>query len=345
MMAFPFAATSRPSFIREDVVLYGWKKNSLSESLDSTEYRAAYDAACKRLLSEKPVLARIVKACIPEFKDIDVKDIESFYIEGTPYVSAVPLHRDTSRIVGMNTEDASVLEGTAAFDILFHVLLPKSREIVKVFVDLEAQNKFYPGYPLESRMVYNMCRMVSRQYGTEFKNSRYGEIKKCYSIWICNDPAQECANSMNHYHITEERVAGNMKRNPENYDLISGILITLGGEKRERYEGIFKMLDVLLSNTMEAADKKRILEEEYKIPMTEKFNKEVEDMCNLSMGVYESGHVDGYEKAMFATARRMLKRNRLTIEEIAEDTGLSVEKVQALKKEMEQSEYHSKAIQ
>jgi len=127
--------------------------------------------------------------------------------------------------------------------------------------------------------------------------------------------------------------------------LISGILITLGGEKRERYEGIFKMLDVLLSNTMEAADKKRILEEEYKIPMTEKFNKEVEDMCNLSMGVYESGHVDGYEKAMFATARRMLKRNRLTIEEIAEDTGLSVEKVQALKKEMEQSEYHSKAIQ
>lgn len=335
MMAFPFAATSRPSFIREDVVLYGWKKNSLSESLDSTEYRAA----CKRLLSEKPVLARIVKACIPEFKDIDVKDIESFYIEGTPYVSAVPLHRDTSRIVGMNTEDASVLEGTAAFDILFHVLLPKSRERVKVFVDLEAQNKFYPGYPLESRMVYNMCRMVSRQYGTEFKNSRYGEIKKCYSIWICNDPAQECANSMNHYHITEERVAGNMKRNPENYDLISGILITLGGEKRERYEGIFKMLDVLLSNTMEAVDKKRILEEEYKIPMTEKFNKEVEDMCNLSMGVYESGHVDGYEdgyeKAMFATARRMLKRNRLTIEEIAEDTGLSVEKVQALKKEME----------
>ncbi len=93
MMAFPFAATSRPSFIREDVVLYGWKKNSLSESLDSTEYRAAYDAACKRLLSEKPVLARIVKACIPEFKDIDVKDIESFYIEGTPYVSAVPLRR------------------------------------------------------------------------------------------------------------------------------------------------------------------------------------------------------------------------------------------------------------
>ncbi|WP_305084963.1 hypothetical protein, partial [uncultured Dubosiella sp.] len=109
------------------------------------------------------------------------------------------------------------------------------------------------------------------------------------------------------------------------------------------------MLDVLLSNTMEAADKKRILEEEYKIPMTEKFNKEVEDMCNLSMGVYESGHVDGYEdgyeKAMFATARRMLKRNRLTIEEIAEDTGLSIEDVQALKKEMEQSEYHSKVIQ
>ena len=58
-------------------------------------------------------------------------------------------------------------------------------------------------------------------------------------------------------------------------------------------------------------------------------------MCNLSMGVHESGHVDGYEECALATARRMLKRNRLTIEEIAEDTGLSVEKVQALKKEIE----------
>ena len=85
MMAFPFAATSRPSFIREDVVLYGWKKNSLSESLDSTEYRAA----CKRLLSEKPVLARIVKACIPEFKDIDVKDINVLKFRNTDRKSVV----------------------------------------------------------------------------------------------------------------------------------------------------------------------------------------------------------------------------------------------------------------
>ncbi len=99
------------------------------------------------------------------------------------------------------------------------------------------------------------------------------------------------------------------------------------------------MLDVLLSNTMEAADKKRILEEEYKIPMTEKFNKEVEDMCNLSMGVYESGHVDGYEKAMLATARRMLDLKQFTVEIIAKVTGLSIEDVQALKKEMEPSDF------
>ena len=72
-------------------------------------------------------------------------------------------------------------------------------------------------------------------------------------------------------------------------------------------------------------------------------------MCNLSMGVYESGHVDGYEdgyeKAMFATARRMLDLKQFTMETIAKVTGLSIEDVQALKKEMEQTEYHSKVIQ
>ncbi|WP_302608285.1 hypothetical protein, partial [uncultured Dubosiella sp.] len=72
-----------------------------------------------------------------------------------------------------------------------------------------------------------------------------------------------------------------------------------------------------------------------------KFNKEVEDMCNLSMGVYESG----YEKAVFATARRMLDLKQFTMETIAKVTGLSIEDVQALKKEMEQTEYHSKVIQ
>ncbi|WP_168353636.1 hypothetical protein [Dubosiella muris] len=49
------------------------------------------------------------------------------------------------------------------------------------------------------------------------------------------------------------------------------------------------------------------------------------------MGVYESG----YEKAVFATARRMLDLKQFTVEVIAKVTGLSVEKVQALKKEME----------
>ena len=59
-------------------------QNELANRIDSYSNWARYDAACKRLLANKQVLARILKSCVPEFYDCDCKDIESKYIEGTP---------------------------------------------------------------------------------------------------------------------------------------------------------------------------------------------------------------------------------------------------------------------
>ncbi len=35
--------------------------------------KARYDAACKRLLSEKIILAWIMNGCVEEFRDVDVR--------------------------------------------------------------------------------------------------------------------------------------------------------------------------------------------------------------------------------------------------------------------------------
>ena len=48
------------------------------------------------------------------------------------------------------------------------------------------------------------------------------------------------------------------------------------------------MLDVLLSQDTEPSEKKKILEEEFGIPMTTKLEGDVSVMCNLSKGVYEN---------------------------------------------------------
>ena len=43
--------------------------------------KKAYDEACKRVLSERGIMAHILKACTEEFKDCDLQDIAQRYIE------------------------------------------------------------------------------------------------------------------------------------------------------------------------------------------------------------------------------------------------------------------------
>ncbi len=47
------------------------------------------------------------------------------------------------------------------------------------------------------------------------------------------------------------------------------------------------MLSALLSRVLGANEKKRILEEQYGIPMTRAIDEEVQSMCNLSEGIVE----------------------------------------------------------
>jgi len=136
------------------------EETTIAQGLRTTDDSAGYDAACKRILSEKAILARIMKACLEEYKDCDVDEIAEKYIEGQPQVSAVPVLPDEGGpiIHGMDTEDKSVREGTVTYDIRFRAILPGSKERVGI-INVEAQNDFYPGYALVTRGVYYCCRM------------------------------------------------------------------------------------------------------------------------------------------------------------------------------------------
>lgn len=151
------------------------------------------------------------------------------------------------------------------------------------------QSNFYPGYPLTKRGIYYCGRMLSAQYGTEFTNSQYGKIKKVYSVWICMTPPRDRENTITRYHIREENLVGNVREKEENYDLMSVIMVCLGGPESGNYEGVVKLLDILLSETVAYTEKQRILEEEFDIPMTEELESEVSTMCNLSDGVEARG--------------------------------------------------------
>ena len=167
-----------------------------------------------------------------------------------------------------------------------------------MIVNVEAQNKFYPGYPLIKRGVFYGSRMISAQDGSVFTKSHYEKLRKVYSIWICTNPPKKRENTITRYHITEENLIGNVHEKVEYYDLLSVIMICLGKPDGENEDGLLKLLETLLSREMPPEEKKRILRDEFDIPMTQTLEKEVSLMCNLSDGVWEDGVAQGMAQGM-----------------------------------------------
>ena len=300
------------------------EKTTMAQGLHSTDDSAGYDAACKRVLSEKAILARIMKACLAEYRDCPVRDIEEKYIEGQPQVSSVPVLPDEegSVISGLDTEDKSVHEGTVTYDIRFRAIAPDSGELIGLIVNVEAQNNFYPGYPLTKRGVYYCSRMISSQYGREFTGPHYEKLKKVYSIWICMNPPKNRENTITRYRLTEEHLVGEAVEPVQNYDLLSIVMLCLGGPDGENYDGVLRMLDVLLSNETSEAEKRRILQDDYDIQMTRTMESEVSVMCNLSKGVMEKGIAKGMEKGR---AEGMEKGILMSIRSLMETMGWTLD--------------------
>lgn len=89
--------------------------------------------------------------------------------------------------------------------------------------------------------------------------------------------------------MSEQNIIGRVQEKESNYDLLKVVVICLGGKNKEGYNGLLKLLDVLLSQDTEPSEKKKTLEDEFGILMTTKLEGDVEAMCNLSKGVYEKG--------------------------------------------------------
>lgn len=274
-------------------------ENTLAKNITAAGDRAAYDAACKRLLANKVILAWIMKSCLEEYRDFHVNDIAGKYIEGIPQIAQAAVNPDEEindtgeQIRGANTEDGTIKEGTVTYDIRFYAVVPNSGEMVSLIINVEAQNDFYPGYPVIKRGIYYCSRMISSQYGVEFAGSHYEKIKKAYSIWVCANVPKYRENTIARYTIQEEKLVGEAAEKKENYDLLTVIMICLGHSGHDNYAGILKLLDVLLSTEKRPGEKKEILQNDFGIRMTKELESGVSELCNLSKEIEEKGMKQG----------------------------------------------------
>ncbi|MGN1188546.1 MAG: hypothetical protein ACI4R6_08625 [Lachnospiraceae bacterium] len=277
------------------------KETYLAHVIGQTEYEAKYDNAAKKLLANKIVLAHILKGCVKEYHDCTIQDIAEKYIEGEPEIDVSGVHMDDTNhsrkadapIEGADTVDTSLTEGMTYYDVRFNAIAPRNGDsndgFIRLVLNVEAQNRFRLKYPLIKRAIYYCGRMISAQHGPVFTHSEYQKLRKVYSIWVCTNPPKEFRNTITRYSIQPETLVGNAIECTGNYDLINAVMICLGKPGKKDYAGLLKFLGVLFGNEMSADAKKKIFEEEFDIPMTESFESEVCDMCNLSQGILENG--------------------------------------------------------
>ena len=301
-----------------------------------------YDKACKEVLSEKGIIGHILKTCVREYENVSIEDIVNKYIQGTPEVEKILVQPDDViyRIESQHTEDSSEGENAVFFDVRFTALAPDTEELIELIINIKAQNKFNPGYPLLKRGIYYCSRMISGQYGTVFTKSHYEKIKKVYSIWVCTNSNKEWEYNIARYGIIEENIIGKAKAKTSHYDLLSVVMICLGKKQYTELEGLLRLLNlVLVDNDLKQQEKKNKLAEEFSIKMTPRLERGVQEMCNLSEGIEQRGIEKGIEKGIAQGREQManetvieMLKGKMSVDMIARFTKLTVEQVKEIGK-------------
>ena len=316
------------------------KEAYISNTIDSAKDKIQYDEHVRQILKDKGILAYILKYAVKEFKDYSIDDAKAA-IDGEPEVAIRSVRPEA--VSTLENESKIPGEGKMYFDILFYAVTNDGYR-QKMYINIEAQKSFYPGYDLVTRGIVYPARLISQQMDVEYTADNYDGVKKVYSVWICmNAPEKKhsykkVADSIVEYSIKPTILYPHNATDDEiatgRYDMMSTVFINLNSQNTINSKNVLiSMLSTLLSDKIKADEKKQKLEKEYGIKMSKELESEVSSMCNLSEAIEERG----IERGRMYTIYDFIQSGMITPEAGAQKLGISVEQ---LKEDMEAAGYH-----
>ena len=147
-------------------------------------------------------------------------------------------------------------------------------------------------------------------------------------------PPKGRENTITSYTITEKNLIGTVEEPVENYDLMTAVMICLGGPASRSEPDVLRLLDVLFSSETGADEKRHILQQDFDIPMTQTLERTVDVMCNFSQGVWDKAMEAGMEAGMKAGMEAGMEAGRKegaaqtmlnSIKNLMETLGLTIE--------------------
>lgn len=252
--------------------------------MKNKDIKMLYDAECKNIISDKYVIANIIKDCIEEYRDLTIEEI-------------IPLIDDgdvTNRYIkGLSLTNYEIAEGTVDFDSLFTIKDPSSPSKIGVFVNIEAQNNIYLNYDLLSRAEYYVSWLIIAQRKYNMFKTKYNELKSVYSIWLNLYPRKSKVNKIDFYTLLNKN---DLKEKINSH--INIVYYNVGKEYKyslKENNNILEMLDILFHPNKDRINRKtKILKQKYHII---KRKEEVLNMCSLSAAIEYQGIQKGEIKA------------------------------------------------
>jgi len=259
----------------------------------TSDKKSKMDAQSKLLFSYKEILAPILKMLVPEYEDLSIGEIIKC-IESTDNNKAV----DAVSQIAAQDEHNSVADKLIRFDQYFKAKNPKlsnTENTIHIHFDFELQKSFNPSnphYPLMKRVQYYVARELCDQLGVITEETNYDKLEKCYSIWICSDDIpQKRRNSVAVYHTEEDIIGGDdFREEPENYDLMTSIVVCRGLRVLGSKKDIFDYLEAVFKGNIQRLNEYTNTEESPELV------KEVEHMRVMQDASYTEGMVVGLIK-------------------------------------------------
>ena len=291
-----------------------------ASAFQMTEEMNANDKPSKKILQYREVLAIILKGTVEEYQEYSEAEIMEF-IEADSITEKTEVSggRTNTKIDGVATEFTELDEKTSNFDVAFRAKNPRlsgEEVVINLYVDVEPQKNYRPGYPIEKRGIYYLARRLSSQLDVITEKTDYNQLEKCYSIWICRDrvPKDE-QMSISFYKIMNHKNVGKCYPKEADYDLMTLVIIRLGDKNYHSEEK--SVLDFLTTIFYPHADRFREKVSKY-ISFEEVLGEEEEkNMIDLEYCAYETGKEDGIELKLFFLVCKKLAKGKST-SEIAE---------------------------
>ena len=276
--------------------------------LAASDYGEKYDAACKRLFGNKEILAPILKYTVREYRDSSIQDIIR-YIDKESISDVDPVGDVPIRVEGMNTEMSSISEKLVMFDKHFKAAVPGGDGTLDCVIhfDFEIQNNYRPSapsYPMPKRAVYYVARELCAQLLAVTKETDYSSLRKCYSIWICNDRIpKDLQNTVTSYRMGKENIVGNAGFDPD-YDLMEVVMILRGEESNS--SPILDYLQVIFSSNLDT------IEKHVDVGSNKEIISEVKEMSGIGATIarknLEKGRQEGRQEGQVIVFKNKIRR-------------------------------------